>query len=192
MSLRDKFIIAISGASGSIYGIRLLEALRNLNAETFLIISRTAQRVLEFETGFNPDEVINLATTHYDVEDLFAPIASGSNIVDIKAMIILPCSMKTLSAVANGYSDNLITRAADVVIKERKTLVLVPRETPFTAIHLKNMLVLAELGVVILPPIPSFYSKPQTLDHMIQQTTGRILDHLGVASDLTQRWRGET
>jgi len=186
----DKFIVAISGASGSIYGIRLLEALHKLNAETLLIISRTAQDIIKYETNFTLEDVVKLATVYYEEDNLFAPIASGSSFVNIRAMCVVPCSMKTLSAIANGYSDNLITRAADVSLKEKKKLVLVPRETPFTSIHLKNMLTLAQSGAVILPPIPAFYSKPRTLEDMIQQTVGRILDHVGVISDVAKRWRG--
>lgn len=186
----DKFIIAITGASGSIYGIRLLEALHKLNTETYLIVSRAAQGIIKHETSFSLDDIVKLATVCYEEEDLFAPIASGSYVVNIKAMCVVPCSMKTLSAIANGYSDNLITRAADVSLKEKRKLVLVTRETPFTPIHLKNMLTLAQLGAVILPPIPAFYSKPQTLEDVIQQTVGRILDHLGIISDIAKRWRG--
>ncbi len=184
----DKFIIAISGASGSIYGIRLLEALHKLNAETLLIVSQTAQSIIKHETSFTLDDVTKLATVCYEEGDFFAPIASGSYVVNIKAMCVVPCSMKTLSAIANGYSDNLITRAADVSLKEKRKLVLVPRETPFTPIHLKNMLTLAQAGAVILPPIPAFYSKPQTMEDMIQHVVGRILDHLGINSDIVKRW----
>ncbi len=184
----DKFIIAISGASGSIYGIRLLEALRKLNAETVLVVSRTAQEIIKHETGFTLDDVMKLANVCYDEWDFFAPIASGSYAVNIKAMCVVPCSMKTLSAIANGYSDNLITRAADVILKEKGKLVLVPRETPLTPIHLKNMLTLAQSGAVIFPPEPAFYSKPQTMEDIIQQIVGRILDHLGVISDVAKRW----
>jgi len=187
----DKFIIAITGASGSIYGIRLLEALRKVNAETILIISHTAQGLIEYETDFTSDDVTKLATVYYEEDNLFAPIASGSYAVNIKAMCVVPCSMKTLSAIANGYSDNLITRAADVILKEKRRLVLVPRETPLTAIHLKNLLTLAQSGVVILPPIPAFYSKPRTLEDIIQQIVGRVLDHFGIISDVAKRWGEE-
>lgn len=180
--------MAISGASGIIYGVRLLEALRDLRISTFLVISHMAQRVLEHETDFTVAKVTELATTCYDQDDLFAPIASGSFVANVDAMAVVPCSMKTLSAIANGYSDNLIARAADVTIKEKKPLVLMPREAPFTAIHLRNMLTLAELGVTIFPPVPSFYDKPQTLEDMIQQTVARVIDHLGFPSDLAKRW----
>lgn len=186
----DKFIIAISGASGSIYGIRLLEALHKLKAETILILSRTAQDIIKYETNYTLDDVVKLATVYYEEGDLFAPMASGSYFVNIRAMCVVPCSMKTLSAIANGYSDNLITRAADVSLKEKRKLVLVPRETPFTLIHLKNMLTLAQSGAVILPPVPAFYSKPRTLEDIVQQTVSRILDHLGITSDVAKRWRG--
>jgi len=186
----DKFIIAITGASGSIYGIRLLEALHKLEAETILTVSQTAQDVISYETDYSLDDVVKLATVYYEEGDLFAPIASGSYFVNIRAMCVVPCSMKTLSAIANGYSDNLITRAADMSLKEKKGLVLVPRETPFTLIHLKNMLTLTQSGAVILPPMPAFYSKPRTLEDIVQQTVGRMLDHLGIISDLAKRWRG--
>ena len=186
----DKFIMAISGASGSIYGIRLLEALHKLKVDTILTISRSAQDIIKYETDYTLENVVKLATVYYEENDLFAPIASGSYFVNIKAMCVVPCSMKTLSAIANGYSDNLITRAADVNLKENKKLVLVPRETPFTPIHLGNMLTLAQSGVVILPPVPAFYSKPQTLEDIVQQTVSRILDHLGIISDIAKRWTG--
>ena len=188
----DKLIIAISGASGSIYGIRLLEALCKLNADTILTISQAAQDIIKYETDYQLDDVIKLATTYYEANDLFAPIASGSYFVNIKATCIVPCSMKTLSAIANGYSDNLITRTADVSLKEQRKLVLVSRETPLTSIHLKNMLTLAQSGAVIMPPTPAFYAQPQTIEDIVQQTVGRILDHLGVISNTSKRWMGRS
>ncbi|MBI2908846.1 MAG: UbiX family flavin prenyltransferase [Chloroflexi bacterium] len=187
----SKLIVAISGASGSIYGIKLLEALRQLKVETILVMSRTAQEILEYETPFRRDDVAKLATECYSDDALFAPIASGSYFNVIRGMVVAPCSMKTLSSIANGYSETLIARAADVALKEGARLVLVPRETPLTAVHLKNMLALAQLGVVIMPPVPSFYDKPGSVDDIVQQTVGRVLDHFGLALEGTKRWKGE-
>lgn len=186
----SKLIVAMSGASGSIYGVRLLQALQQLRVETILVMSKMAERILEYETPFKPGDVVKLATECYPDDALFAPIASGSYFNVVSGMAIVPCSMKTLSSIANGYSDNLIARAADVCLKEGKRLLLVPRETPFTAIHLRNMLTLAQLGVVIMPPIPSFYDRPQSVDDVVQQTVGRILDHFGLHLEGTKRWRG--
>jgi 4-hydroxy-3-polyprenylbenzoate decarboxylase len=175
----------MTGASGAILGIKFLEELQKLRIETELIISERAEIIIKTETEYDVGEVLDLATKNYDVNDLTAAPASGSYRVD--KMVVIPCSMKTLAAVANGYTDNLISRVADVMIKERRRLILVVRETPLNAIHLENMLKLTRLGVVIFPPIPSFYHKPQNIDDIINHTIGRILDQAGIEIDI-KRW----
>ncbi|MCK4480896.1 MAG: UbiX family flavin prenyltransferase [Candidatus Lokiarchaeota archaeon] len=178
-------LIAVTGASGVHLAIRLLEILKEKDVETELIISKNAEKIVAIETEYNISEVRKLADKNYDVNDLLAPPASGSYKLD--SMIIIPCSMKSLSAIANGYANNLITRAADVTIKENRKLILVVRETPFSAIHLENMLKLAKLGVIIFPPIPSYYIKPENIDELIEFTIGRILDQIGIESNI-KRW----
>ncbi|MCK4380023.1 MAG: UbiX family flavin prenyltransferase [Candidatus Lokiarchaeota archaeon] len=178
-------LIAVTGASGVYLAIRLLEILKEKDVKTELIISKNAEKIVSIETDYNISEVRKLADKNYEVNDLLAPPASGSYKLD--SMIIIPCSMKSLSAIANGYANNLITRAADVMIKEKRKLILVVRETPFSAIHLENMLKLAKLGVVIFPPIPSYYTKPKNIEELIEFTIGRILDQLGIESNI-KRW----
>ncbi|MFX0058568.1 MAG: UbiX family flavin prenyltransferase [Candidatus Hodarchaeota archaeon] len=181
-------LIAITGASGIIIAIKLLEQLKNKGISTELIISNVAEKLILTETDYEIKEIRSLATKNYDVGDLTAAPASGS--YKINAMIIVPCSMKTLAAVANGYADNLITRAADVMIKENRKLILVVRESPFSVIHLENMLKLARLGVIIAPPIPAYYIKPKNINEINEYFIGRILDHLGIDSGI-KRWREE-
>lgn len=183
-----RIVLAISGASGAVYGLTLLQALRGLNVETHLILSAWAQKTLEMETTCPLEQVVELADFYYPDRELGAPVASGSFIH--QGMIVAPCSMKTLSAIANGYAGNLVTRAADVTIKERRPLVLMPRESPFNAIHLENMLRLARLGVIIAPPVPSFYQRPQNIQDLVNQTAGRVLDLLGIENNLVRRWHG--
>ncbi len=178
-------LIAVTGASGVHLAIRLLEILKEKDVETELIISKNAEKIISVETDYKISEVRKLADKNYEVNDLLAPPASGSYKLD--SMIIIPCSMKSLSAIANGYANNLITRAADVAIKEKRKLILVVRETPFSAIHLENMLKLAKLGVIIFPPIPSYYIKPENIDELIEFTIGRILDQIGIESNI-KRW----
>ncbi|MFX1329225.1 MAG: UbiX family flavin prenyltransferase [Promethearchaeota archaeon] len=178
-------LVAITGASGVHLAVRFLEKLKERDIKTELIISKNAEKIITVETDYEISEVRKLAYKNYDVNDLLAPPASGSYKLD--SMIIIPCSMKSLSAIANGYANNLITRAADVTIKENRTLILVVRETPFSAIHLKNMLKLAKLGVIIFPPIPSYYIKPKNVDELIDFTIGRILDLIGIESNI-KRW----
>ena len=185
-----RVIVAISGATGVIYGIKLLEALQNNKiCEIHLLITPWAERIIESETNFSVKQVKNYASYYYEINDFDAPIASGSFKTD--GMVIVPCSMKTLSAIAHGYADNLITRSADVIIKENRKLILVPRETPLSAIHLENMMKLARLGIVILPPIPAFYYKPKSLNEIIDHSVSKILDHLGIENHLYQRWGEE-
>ncbi|MDI9619220.1 MAG: UbiX family flavin prenyltransferase [Candidatus Nezhaarchaeota archaeon] len=181
-----RVVVAITGASGAVYGVRLLEALGGSGVETHLVLSGWAEKTLQLELGLTLEEVKRLATFTHSCSDLSAPIASGSCRFD--GMVIAPCSMKTLSAIAHGYADNLITRAADVALKERRRLILVPRETPLSAVHLRNMLALAEAGAVILPPAPAFYIKPRTVDDLVNYVVGKILDHLGVEHNLYKRW----
>jgi polyprenyl P-hydroxybenzoate/phenylacrylic acid decarboxylase-like protein len=186
----EEYVIALTGASGAIYGVELLRALRELGHSTHLILSDTAAAVLPYETGLAPADLAALATWRHDPADLFASIASGSYAWHVAGMAIVPCSMKTLAAVAHGYADNLISRAADVMLKERRRLVLVPRETPLSPIHLRNLLTLAELGAVVLPPMPAFYSHPQTVADIVRQTVQRMLFHLGLPVDRGEGWQG--
>lgn len=179
-------VVALTGSTGVIIGVRLLEALRDLGIDRHLVVSEWAERTLRIETDVSIDEVRALATSRYESTNLAAPIASGSYRTD--AMTIVPCSMRTLGAVSHGLSDNLIHRAADVAIKERRPLVLVPRETPLSAIHLESMLRLSRLGAVLLPPVPAFYMRPETIDDIVQTVVSRVLDHLGIDNDLAGRW----
>lgn len=178
-------LIAISGATGVSLAVKLIEKLKEKKINVELIISKWAEKIIELETDLDISDIRKLANANYEFEDLTAPPASGSH--KMEAMIVVPCSMKTLSAIANGYADNLITRAADVAIKERKKLILVVRESPLSAIHLENMLKLARLGVVIAPPVPSYYIKPESVDDLIDYTVGRILDQIDVESGI-KRW----
>jgi len=179
-------VVAMTGATGAVYGVRMLEVLRDLGVRTELIVSDWAETNLRLETGRSVQEIRELATVTYSATNQAAPISSGSYRVD--AMAIVPCSMKTLAAIASGYADNLIHRAADVMLKEKKTLILAPRETPLNAIHLRNMLELARLGVTIMPPMPAFYNKPQTIQDLIDHFVARVLDQLGYETDLAKRW----
>ncbi len=178
-------LVAITGATGVLIAIKLLKVLKEKKISTELIISKAAELVLNTETELSISDIIDLASKTYDVNDLEAPPASGSHKLD--AMIIVPCTMKTLAAIAHGYANNLITRAADVNIKEKRKLILIVRESPLSAIHLENMLKLAKLGVVIAPPVPSYYIKPKSVDELIDYTVGRILDQIGIESDI-KRW----
>ena len=179
-------VVAITGASGVIYGIRLLEALKELNIENSLVISDAGKTVIVSETGYTAEEVIGLADAHYDFNDLTASINSGSFKFD--ALAIVPCSMKTLSSIANGYGANTITRVADVCLKERRNIVIVPRETPLRSVHLQNMLTLSQEGAVILPAMPGFYSDHDTVDDQINFIVGKILDSLKIENNLFKRW----
>ena len=178
-------LVAITGASGVDLAVILLRQLKKKGLKTELIITKVAEKIISIETDYKLDDIIELSDKYYDVDDLTAGPASGSYKNNI--MVIIPCSMKTLAAIANGYADNLITRAADVIIKERRKLILVVRESPFSAIHLENMLKLSRLGVVIAPPIPSYYMKPKSIKEINEYFVGRILDHIGVDSNI-KRW----
>jgi len=183
-----KIVVGISGGSGSIYAISLLKAFQQLNIETHLVVTSMGEYVTEHECGVSLNELKQMATYFHDNKNFAASIASGSFKVD--SMIVLPCSMKTLSSVANGFSDSLLTRACDVTLKEKRKLVLVPRETPFNTIHLENMLKLSQIGVTIFPPSPGFYNHPETINDIVLNTTGRIMDAIGVDNNLVNRWKG--
>ena len=183
-----RLIVGISGATGVIYGVRLLERLREAGVETHLVISRWGVRTLLHETSWTREAVEALATTTYAPGDMGAAISSGSFRTD--GMIVAPCSAKTLAAIAQGVGDNLIHRAADVVLKERRRLVLVVRETPLSEIHLENMLKLARMGAVLLPPVPAFYTNPVTLDDIVEGTVARVLDQFGLDATTAPRWGG--
>ena len=184
-----KLIVAITGATGAIYGVRLLERLREASVETHLVISRWGARTLLHETPYSREQVEALATVVYRSADMGAAISSGSFQTD--GMIVAPCSAKTLAAVAHGFGENLIHRAADVVLKERRKLVLVVREAPLSDIHLDNMLRLSRMGAVMLPPLPAFYTLPRTIDDIVDHTVSRVLDQFGVPVSGVERWTGE-
>ncbi|AOT72039.1 UbiX family flavin prenyltransferase [Geosporobacter ferrireducens] len=184
-----KLIIAITGATGAIFGIRILEALKDKKEiETHLIISKWGKVTIETETTYTVDSLILMADCYYSEDNLAAAISSGSFKCD--GMIVAPCTMKTLAGIANGYTEDLIIRAADVTIKEKRKLILMVRETPLNAIHLENMLKLCNMGVIIAPPVPAFYTKPNSLDDLINQTVGRILDNFHIELDTLKRWNG--
>lgn len=184
-----KLLISITGATGAIYGIRLLEALKNTEHHTALIISRWAEKTIEVETSYTVDEVKALADVVYDEDNLMAAVSSGSYGID--ATIIAPCTMKTVAGIANGFSENLIIRTADVALKERRPLILMVRETPISLIHLKNMTAVTEAGGILLPPMPAFYHQPQTIEDIVDQSVGKALDILHIEHHLFQRW-GDT
>lgn len=182
-------ILAITGASGAIYGIRLLQVLSTIeNVETHLIISEAGEITVSQETDWQVAEVKKLADYCYDSNDISARLSSGS--FRRQAMIVAPCSMKTLSSLANSYADNLITRAGDVTLKERGRLVLLVRETPLHLGHLRNMERLAEMGAIIMPPVPAFYHHPETVQDIVDHMVGKVLDIIGIEHDLFQRWAG--
>jgi 4-hydroxy-3-polyprenylbenzoate decarboxylase len=181
-----KLIIGITGSTGAIYGIRMLEALKKLNVETHLIMSEWAEKCISMETEYTIDYVKSLATNTSKEKNMASSVSSGTHRVD--GMIIAPCTMKTLSAIANGYDNTLITRAAGVTIKESRKLILMARETPLSAIHLENMLKLSRLGVVILPPVTEFYTKPKSINDIVNHGVGKCLDQFNIEHDLYRRW----
>ncbi|MBS0852413.1 UbiX family flavin prenyltransferase [Enterobacter sp. JGM127] len=186
-----RLIVGISGASGAIYGVRLLQVLRNVpDVETHLVMSQAARQTLSLETDLSLRDVQSLADVIHDARDIAATISSGS--FKTSGMVILPCSIKTLSGIVNSYTDTLVTRAADVVLKERRPLVLCVRETPLHLGHLRLMTQAAELGAVIMPPVPAFYHRPQNLDDVINQTVNRVIDQFDIElpADLFTRWQG--
>ena len=184
-----RLIVAITGATGAIYGVRVLERLREADAETHLVISRWGGRTLVHETSYSREQVEALAGVAYAPGDMGAAISSGSFRTD--GMIVAPCSAKTLAAIAHGYGENLVHRAADVILKERRKLVLAVREAPLSEIHLENMLKLSRMGAVILPPMPAFYNHPRTVDDVVDHTVARILDQFGIEMRGASRWSGD-
>jgi len=191
MGTMKKLIVGISGASGAIYGIRLLEVLRDVpDVETHVVVSSAARLTLAMETDSKPDVFESLADKFYKTSDVAAAISSGS--FTTVGMVVVPCSMKTLSGIANSYADNLLLRAADVVLKERRKLVLVARETPLHLGHLRLMTQVTEMGAVVMPPMPAFYHRPRSIQDIVDPTINRILDLFGIELDteLVERWQG--
>ncbi len=183
-----KLVVGISGATGAIYGIRTLQTLKACQIESHLVLTDSAKRTIEMETTFSVKEVENLADYVHDNRDIGASISSGSFKTD--GMLIAPCAIKSLSALANSYNESLLVRAADVMLKERRKLVIIPRETPLHIGHLKLLMSVAEMGAVILPPMPAYYHMPKTIDDIINQTVGKALDQFNVDHQLFKRWEG--
>ncbi len=181
-----RLIIGMSGATGAIYGIRLLEILAKTDIEAHLVISDAACKTIKMETSWSVDDVASLAHTCYDIRDIGSNIASGSFLAE--GMVVIPCAMKTLSGIAHSYNDNLLVRAADVTLKEKRKLIVVARETPFHKGHLNLMLQLSDLGATILPPVPAFYCLPQTIDDIINHLVGKVLDMFHIENHLFKRW----
>lgn len=184
-----RVVVAITGATGAIFGVRLLDRLREFDVESHLVVSSWGARTIEHETGYSVADVHRRADVVHKAGDQGAAISSGSFLTD--GMIIAPCSVKTLAAIAAGYADGLVSRAADVVLKERRQLVLMVRESPLNELHLQNMLRLAQMGTCILPPVPAFYNHPQSLEDMIDHILTRALDQVGLTSMATPRWDGQ-
>jgi 4-hydroxy-3-polyprenylbenzoate decarboxylase len=189
MSDGMRVAVGISGASGAIYGVRLLEELGKAGVETHLIVSKWGSYTIEHETGRSTDDVLKLASFHYDNEDMAARVSSGSFRLD--AMVIAPCSMNTLAGVATGVTGDLMTRAATVCLKEGRPLILIARETPLNVIHLENMLTVARAGGVIMPPVPAFYTKPEGIGDIVDGTVLRVLDRLSIDAGPLKRWDGQ-
>ena len=183
-----RLIVGMTGSTGAVFGIRLLEALKHSEVESHLIISKWAQRTIEHETRHTVEQVRSLATVVHSQGDMGASISSGSFITE--GMVVIPCSVRTLGGIANGYGEHLVHRAADVILKERRRLVLVVRETPLSEVHLENMLKLARMGVVMLPPMPAFYNHPKTVDDVIDHIVFRVLDQFGIQVPFAKRWDG--
>lgn len=181
-------LVGISGASGAIYGIEFLKYCAELSIETHLVISKWGEKTIEIETPYSVNQVKEMASINYDINNLAAKMSSGSFLHD--GMVIAPCSMKTLAAIAYGISDNLIHRAADVTIKEGRKLVMVTRETPLSAIHLENMLKMSRIGAHIFPPVPAMYVRPESIDDIVRQSVSKIFDLLGIPNSISARWYG--
>ena len=183
-----RLIVGISGASGTIYGVRILEMLRDAEIETHLVMSKSAEMTLAYETDLKPKDVRGLASVNYSVADIGAAISSGS--FPTLGMVIAPCSIRTMSEIASGVTASLLSRAADVVLKEKRRLVLAVRETPLHVGHLRSMTTLAEIGAVVAPIVPAFYNRPKTVDDIINHTCGRLLDLFGIDTGMVKRWKG--
>jgi 4-hydroxy-3-polyprenylbenzoate decarboxylase len=186
MSLKNRIIVGISGASGAIYGVRMLQVLRDLPVETHLVMTRAAEMTLAYETDFKAKDVRALAHIVHTIGDVGAPIASGS--FRTLGMVVAPCSVHSMAEIATGVTSNLLTRAADVVLKERRRLVLMLRETPLHTGHLRNMTALSEMGAIIAPPVPAFYAKPTSVDEIVDHSIGRVLDLFGFDTGTVRRW----
>ncbi|HJQ59342.1 MAG TPA: UbiX family flavin prenyltransferase [Vineibacter sp.] len=186
MTYPARLVIGISGASGVIYGVRLLQILQPLPVETHLVMTKTAEVTLAYETDWKVKDVKALADHVHQPADLAAPISSGS--FRTLGMVVAPCSMRSLGEIATGISSSLLTRAADVVLKERRRLVLLPRETPLHAVHLRNLATVAELGAIVAPPVPAFYNRPQTVADIVDHTVGRVLDLFDIEAGVVKRW----
>jgi 4-hydroxy-3-polyprenylbenzoate decarboxylase len=187
--MTKRIVIGISGASGVIYGVRMLELLKETDFETHLIISESGRLNIEIETGYKPRDVEAMADFVYDHKDMAASLSSGSFLTE--GMVVIPCTIKSLSGIANSYNENLLVRAADVTLKEKRKLVLVVRETPLHIGHLRLMTLAAEMGAHLVPPVPSFYHQPETIEDIIDQTIGKIFDYFGIEHDLFRRWGAE-
>jgi len=185
----DRLIVGMTGATGAIFGIRLIEVLADTDIETHLVVSKWAQQTIEHETSYTLSDLRALATQTYSPGDMGAKISSGS--FHTGGMVVAPCSMRTVAAIAHGAGDHLVHRAADVILKEQRKLVLVARETPLNTIHLENLLKLSRLGVTVLPPMPAFYNHPENLDGMVDHIVMRILDQFGISRELVERWDGK-
>jgi 4-hydroxy-3-polyprenylbenzoate decarboxylase len=185
---KRRLIIGMTGSTGAIFGVRFLEALQQTDVESHLIVSKWAQRTIEHETSYTVEQVRALATVVHSQGDMGASISSGSFLTE--GMVVIPCSVRTLAGIANGYGEHLVHRAADVVLKERRRLVMVVRETPLSEVHLENMLKLARMGVVMLPPMPAFYNHPQTVDDVVDHIVTRVLDQFGIPAPAAKRWDG--
>jgi 4-hydroxy-3-polyprenylbenzoate decarboxylase len=183
-----RLVIAITGSSGVIYGIRMLETLKKLGVESHLIMSEWGARNVKIETDFTVDYVRSLPSKVYEDDNLAAPVSSGSFKTD--GMAVVPCSMKTLASIANGFDDSLVSRAAGVCLKERRKLVVVPRETPLSKIHLDNMTKMADAGAIIVPAMPGFYFRPKSMDDLVNHVVGKVLDQFGIEHGLFRRWGG--
>ena len=183
-----RLIVGLTGATGAILGVRLLEALNDSEVESHLVISNWARRTIEHETSYSFKQVCDLANVFHNSNNMAAEISSGSFITE--GMVVIPCSMRTLGCIANGYGEHLVHRAADVVLKERRRLVLVARESPLSELHLENMLKLARIGVTIIPPMPAFYNHPKSINDIVDHIVARVLDQFGISARFAKRWDG--
>jgi 4-hydroxy-3-polyprenylbenzoate decarboxylase len=183
-----KLIVGMTGASGAIFGVRLLQVLADTDVEVHLVVSKWAQQTLEHETTLTLNDLRDLADVYYGPNDMGAAISSGSFMTD--GMVIMPCSTRSVGAIAHGIGEHLVHRAADVILKERRKMVMVVRETPLNEIHLENMLKLSRMGVTILPPMPAFYNHPQSIDDMVNHIVARVLDQFSITADFAKRWDG--
>jgi 4-hydroxy-3-polyprenylbenzoate decarboxylase len=188
-NMKKRVLVCLTGASGAIYGVRLLRALKSNGHEVHLIVSKWGEETLKYETGINTEILIKEADFSYNEYDLAAGPASGTFPID--SMVVIPCSMKTLAGIAHGYADNLIARAADCSLKERRTLILVPRESPYNLTHIRNMATVTETGGIIIPASPAFWAKPKTIEELVDSVTERVLSHLGISNAKQATWTGE-